>query len=204
MFKNKYPGKFIAIEGIDGSGTTAQVLRLNEYLFKEKIPSFFTQEPTNNVIGGVARGCLTGDLKINSAVGLQLLFAADRANHLEKEIIPALVQGTNVITKRYFLSSVAYGSVEINDADWLWKINDQFILPDLTIVLKISAQARMKKMGQNTLELNLFKDEESIQKVWANYEMIAKRYPNIIIIDGEKSEEEVFEEIKRAVLDIIK
>ncbi|MFA6919375.1 MAG: dTMP kinase, partial [Patescibacteria group bacterium] len=138
MFKNKYPGKFIAIEGIDGSGTTAQVLRLNEYLFKEKIPSFFTQEPTNNVIGGVARGCLTGDLKINSAVGLQLLFAADRANHLEKEIIPALVQGTNVITKRYFLSSVAYGSVEINDADWLWKINDQFILPDLTIVLKIS------------------------------------------------------------------
>lgn len=204
MFKNKYPGKFIAIEGIDGSGTTAQVLRLNEYLFKEKIPSFFTQEPTNNVIGGVARGCLTGDLKINSAVGLQLLFAADRANHLEKEIIPALVQGTNVITKRYFLSSVAYGSVEINDADWLWKINDQFILPDLTIVLKISAQARMKKMGQNNLELNLFKDEESIQKVWANYEMIAKRYPNIIIIDGEKSEEEVFEEIKRAVLDIIK
>ncbi|MFA6919055.1 MAG: hypothetical protein WC244_03015, partial [Patescibacteria group bacterium] len=119
-------------------------------------------------------------------------------------IIPALVQGTNVITKRYFLSSVAYGSVEINDADWLWKINDQFILPDLTIVLKISAQARMKKMGQNNLELNLFKDEESIQKVWANYEMIAKRYPNIIIIDGEKSEEEVFEEIKRAVLDIIK
>ena len=119
MFKNKYSGKFIAIEGLDGSGTTAQVQRLSQYFHSEKIHSLFTQEPTNNVIGGVARGCLTGDLKINSAVGLQLLFAADRANHLEKEIIPALQAGTNVITKRYFLSSIAYGSVQINDQDWL-------------------------------------------------------------------------------------
>lgn len=204
MFKNKYSGKFIAIEGIDGSGTTSQVMRLSEYFHKENIASLFTQEPTNNVIGGVARGCLTGDLKINSAVGLQLLFAADRANHLEKEIIPALSAGTNVITKRYFLSSVAYGSVEINDSDWLWKINDQFILPDLTIVLKISAKARMEKMGHNNLELNLFKDEASIQKVWDNYETIAKKYPNIVIIDGEKPEDEVFEEIKKAVLNVIK
>lgn len=204
MFKNKYPGKFIAIEGLDGSGTTSQVLRLSEYFYREKIPALFTQEPTNNVIGGVARGCLTGDLKIPSAAGLQLLFAADRANHLEKEIIPSLANGTNVITKRYFLSSIAYGSVLINDQDWLWKINDQFLMPDLTILLKISAKTRIERIGQAALELNLFSDEESLKKVWQTYESISKKYPNILIIDAEKSEEEVAEEIKRAVLNIIK
>ncbi len=204
MFKNKYSGKFIAIEGLDGSGTTAQVQRLSQYFHSEKIHSLFTQEPTNNVIGGVARGCLTGDLKINSAVGLQLLFAADRANHLEKEIIPALQAGTNVITKRYFLSSIAYGSVQINDQDWLWKINDQFLMPDLTILLKISAKTRIERSEQSALGLNLFNDEESLNKVWQTYEAISKKYPNIIIIDAEKPQDEIFEEIKRAVLDIIK
>jgi dTMP kinase len=204
MFKNKYLGKFIAIEGLDGSGTTSQVQRLSEYFYREKIPALFTQEPTNNVIGGVARGCLTGDLKIPSAAGLQLLFAADRANHLEKEIIPSLSKGTNVITKRYFLSSIAYGSVLINDQDWLWKINDQFLMPDLTILLKISAKTRIERIGQAALELNLFSDEESLKKVWQTYEAISKKYPNILIIDAEKSEEEVGEEIKKAVLNIIK
>ena len=194
MFKNKYSGKFIAIEGLDGSGTTAQVQRLSQYFHSEKIHSLFTQEPTNNVIGGVARGCLTGDLKINSAVGLQLLFAADRANHLEKEIIPALQAGTNVITKRYFLSSIAYGSVQINDQDWLWKINDQFLMPDLTILLKISAKTRIERSEQSALGLNLFNDEESLNKVWQTYEAISKKYPNIIIIDAEKPQDEIFED----------
>jgi len=204
MFKNKYSGKFIAIEGLDGSGTTAHVQRLSQYFYSEKIHSLFTQEPTNNVIGGVARGCLTGDLKIPSAAGLQLLFAADRANHLEKEIIPALQAGTNVITKRYFLSSIAYGSVQINDQDWLWKINDQFLMPDLSILLKISAKTRIERSEQSALGLNLFNDEESLNKVWQTYEAISKKYPNIIIIDAEKPQDEIFEEIKRAVLDIIK
>ncbi len=203
MFKNKYPGKFIAIEGIDGSGTTSQVIRLNEFFYKEKIPALFTQEPTNNVIGGITRGCLSGDLKIPSAAGLQLLFAADRANHLEKEIIPSLQKGLNVITKRYFLSSIAYGSVDINDTDWLWKINDQFLIPDLTILLKISSKTRMQRMAQNNLQLNLFTDKENIEKVWLNYEAIAKKYPNILIIDAEKSQDEVFAEVKSAVLKII-
>lgn len=203
MFKNKYPGKFIAIEGLDGSGTTGQVTKLNEYFFQEKIPALFTQEPTNNVIGGVARGCLTGDLKIPSAAGMQLLFAADRANHLEKEIIPALESGTNVITKRYFLSSVAYGSVQISDQDWLWKINDQFMMPDLTILLKVSAKTRMERIGKNDFELNLFRDEASLNKVWEAYESIAKKYPNILVIDAEKPQDQVFDEIKGAVLGII-
>ena len=203
MFKNKYPGKFIAIEGLDGSGATGQVMKLSEHFYQAKIPALFTQEPTNNVIGGIARGSLSGDFKIASAAGLQLLFAADRANHLEKEIIPALQAGTSVITKRYFLSSIAYRSVLISDRDWLWKINDQFILPDLTVLLKVSSKTRMQRIGQNNLELNLFTDEASLQKVWENYELIAKKYPNIIIVDAEKSQDEVFEEVKKAVINLI-
>ena len=77
-------------------------------------------------------------------------------------------------------------------------------MPDLTILLKISAKTRIERSEQSALGLNLFNDEESLNKVWQTYEAISKKYPNIIIIDAEKPQDEIFEEIKRAVLDIIK
>ena len=201
MFKNKHEGKFIAIEGLDGSGATTQAMKISEWL---KRSVWLTQEPTNGVIGAMIKSALTGDWKMDNPAGLQLLFAADRANHLEKEIIPRLEKGINVITDRYFLSSIAYGSLEIDDTEWLFHINEQFLLPDLTILVAATAKTCAKRLKDDFRTLALANNEEKMQKVWQTYEKISKKYPNIKVVDGEKEEEEIFEEIKKEIGKIIK
>lgn len=204
MFKNKFKGKFIAVEGLDGSGGSTQVANLGNYFKKEKIPFWLTQEPTDNVIGNLIRSYLKGDLKIDSLTGLQLLFAADRASHLEKEIIPRLEKNVNIVSDRYFLSSLAYGSLAISDQDWLYQINNQFILPDLTILIKASAKTCVKRIKENRWGIELFESEEKLGLVWRAYEKLSKKYPNIKVVDGEKTPEEIFEDIIREVEKIIK
>jgi len=204
MFKNKYQGRFITIEGLDGSGCSTQTDRLAEWLKKQKLSYLSTKEPTNNVIGGLIRGYLRGEWKTISHLSLQLLFTADRANHLDREIIPNLEKGVNVVSDRYFLSSIAYGSQNIGDEDWLYQINNQFIIPDLTILLKVSAKTCIKRIKENRLSLEMFDTEEKLQKVWQTYEKISKKYPNIKVIDGEKSEDEIFEEILKEVKKLLK
>ncbi len=204
MFKNKYKGKFIAVEGLSGSGASDQAMEIASYLKKDKKSIWFTSEPTNNLVGAMIKSCLLGDWKMDSPAGLQLLFAADRAHHLEKEIIPRLKEGINVITDRYLLSSIAYGSIEIGDTDWLSRINDQFLLPDLTILIKTSAKNCIKRMKENQKAFSLFSSEEKLQKVWQAYEMIQKKYPNIKIFDGDKEEFQFFDEIKREIDKLLK
>lgn len=203
MFKNKYPGKFITIEGIDGSGATTQALKIKEYLAKKGVSFWLTQEPTDGVIGSIIKGHLSGNAKITDHLGLQLLFAADRANHLDQDIIPRLEKGEIVVSDRYFLSSVAYGSLDVGDENWLYQINDQFLLPDLTILLKVSAKTGMERIKENRLNFSIFEQEEKLRRVWNNYEKINKKYPNIVVIDGEKSEMEIFENIKETIEKIL-
>jgi dTMP kinase len=199
MFKNKFKGKFIAVEGLDGSGAATQAEEIASWLRKEKKPVWLTSEPTSNLIGAMIKSCLVGDYNLDSPAGLQLLFAADRATHLEKEIIPRLKEGITVITDRYLLSSIAYGSIETGDTDWLARINDQFLLPDLTILIKTSAKICIKRMKLESKNFSMFSSEDKLQKVWNVYEAIHKKYPNIRMFDGDKEEFQVFEAVKKEV-----
>ena len=205
MEKNTYPGKFIAFEGLDGSGSTTQASKLRSFLNESqekfvlgKPQAHLTKEPTNNIVGGLIRGQLTGDWKTQPEC-LQLLFSADRAHHLEKEIIPLLEKGTTVITDRYFLSTVAFGGLEIEDMDWLIEINKPFILPDITFLIKVSPKICLERIKGDRFHIELFEKEDALSKVWQNYEKLAKRFENVYIIDGERPVEEVFEEIKNLV-----
>ena len=205
MLENPYSGKFIAFEGLDGSGSTTQAGKLYGWLNEEpkkfvlgKPSAHLTKEPTNNIIGGLIRGQLTNDWKTRQEC-LQLLFAADRAHHLEKEIIPLLGKGITVITDRYFLSTVAYGALEIQDRDWLVQINRAFFLPDLTFLIKVSQKICLERIRGNRFHIELFEKEESLARVWQNYEELAKMFANVYILDGERPVEEIFEEVKSIV-----
>ena len=205
MQKNPYPGKFIAFEGLDGSGQSTQANLLYNWL-KQKHQKFvlgrprvhLTKEPTNNIIGGLIRGQLTSDWKTKPEC-LQLLFSADRAHHLEKEIIPILKQGSSVITDRYAFSTIAYGASEIEDKNWLIEINKPFILPDLTFFVKVSPRVCLERIRKNRFHLELFEKEQSLTRVWQVYEELAHQFENIHIIDGQKPIEEVFEEVKQLI-----
>ena len=133
MFKNPYPGKFIVFEGIDGSGKSTQAGLLFHYLKERKKRVHSTSEPTQYLIGGLIKSWLAKDWQ-STPDCLQLLFAADRAYHLDKEIIPLLKKGVTVVCDRYSLSTLAYGALEL-DLDWLITLNQNFIAPDVTFLL---------------------------------------------------------------------
>src|SRR3989338_8854070 len=112
MEQNKYLGKFIVLEGLDGSGQSTQAANLVDFLnaAAEKLRpgcagAHLTKEPTNNLIGGLIRAQLTSEWK-TKAECLQLLFAADRAHHLEKTVAPLLEKGIWVVSDRYFFSTI--------------------------------------------------------------------------------------------------
>lgn len=197
MKKNPYPGKFMVFEGLDGSGTTTQIELLLEY-FKKKKKVHFTSEPTHYLIGGLIKSWVSHDWQ-STPECLQLLFTADRAYHLDKEIIPLLKKGVNVICDRYFLSALAYGSLEIKDKKWLFNLNKNFILPDITFLLKVRPAICIKRMRKERFSLTLFEEKGKLKKIWKNYEKFSREFKNIYIINGEKSIEEVFKEIKKII-----
>ncbi len=205
MIKNTYPGKFIVFEGLDGSGQSTQAVKLVEYLNQgikkfelDRPKTYLTKEPTNSLIGGLIRGQLTRDWKTKPEC-LQLLFAADRAYHLEKEIIPILEKGGTVISDRYFFSTIAFGSTEISDWQWLKDINKHFLLPDLTFILKVSPKICLERIKQNRFRTELFESEEALLKTWQGYEKLSNEFENVYVINGEKSINEVFEEVRKII-----
>ena len=163
MIKHAFKGKFIVFEGLDGAGSSTQIELLSRSLKKRGSDAIVTKEPTNNIVGGIIRGQLTGDWK-SSMECLQLLFAADRAHHLERLILPALKDKKVVLSDRYFFSTVAFGSLDI-DKDWLLALNSRFVLPDLTILLNPRqplpnwAFRRRKKVTKGLDDLRIFSQE---------------------------------------------
>lgn len=198
MKKNPYKGKFIVFDSLDGAGNSSQVKLLADYLNKIGKKTHITKEPTSGLIGGLIKSQLTHDWK-SSQVCLQLLFSADRAYHLEKEIIPILKRGINVISDRYFFSTMAYGNLEIKDLDWLIEINKKFILPDLTFFLKVSPKVCIERIKKDRFEITLFEKEKILEKVWKNYEILAKKFKNVFVIDGEREVEKIHREIVQRV-----
>ncbi len=195
MPKNKTKrGRFIVFEGLDGSGQSTQAERLVEYLKKNRLKVHPTKEPTNNLIGGLIRGQLQGDWK-STPECLQLLFAADRAHHLQREIVPYLEKGISVVCDRYFFSSIAFGSLEIDDWQWLKEINKRFLLPDIVFYLKTSPKTCIKRISDSRFSFELFEKEKKLQTIKKSYDKLAKEYDFFEIIDGEKEIDRVEEEI---------
>jgi dTMP kinase len=207
MNKNTYLGKFIVFEGLDGSGQSTQSELLFEFLKeKSQIRRFghtgvhLTKEPTASLIGGLIRGQLNKDWASNPET-LQLLFAADRLHHLEKEVVPLLERGITVVCDRYFYSSVAYGAAEIGDEKWLTQINSKVLEPDMVFLLKVSPKVCIQRIAANRHGFTLFERIEKLEQVWKNYSKLAHRYKNLKMIDGEKSVDKIAHNIQKFVLE---
>ncbi|MDD2731598.1 MAG: dTMP kinase [Candidatus Pacebacteria bacterium] len=199
MIKNPYKGKFMAVEGLDGSGQTTQVVLIKDFLIENGFRVITTKEPTLNSESGLRiRKVLDEKMKI-SPDELQRLFAQDRKEHLEKLIIPNLEKGSFVVSDRYFFSSFAYGSSEDISLDSLIELNNDFLIPDLTIILKVRPEVCISRIEKRGTAKTLFEKTSKLAKVWKTYEIMPKRFENVIIIDGERPISEVFNEIKNII-----
>lgn len=188
-------GLFIVFEGLDGAGTTTQLDLVNKSLTDKGERVHITKEPTDSMIGGLIRSLLKKHWEIG-AEGAQLLFAADRAYHLDKEVIPLLNKGITVITDRYYFSSIAYGSVGIADTKWIEAINSRFLQPDLVIYVRVSVEQALGRIESGRYsEMELFEKTEVLKKVAKTYDKLADTLDYFVSVDGSKSEEEVAQDI---------
>lgn len=138
-------GKFLSVEGGEGAGKSTQVRRLADELRARGIDVIVTREPGGSEGGEAIRNLLMqGDIKRWSSHTEALLFAAARADHVEKVIQPALGIGTWVISDRFIDSSRAYQGVAggIDDAAVLalHAFGSRGLLPDRTLVLEVSPE----------------------------------------------------------------
>jgi len=196
------PGKFIVFEGLDGAGQSTQVSLLAKRLQKEGHKILLTKEPTNNLVGGLIRGALTHEWKPTNRI-IQLLYAADRGHHLQREILPALEKGFTVICDRYFYSTIAFGSIDM-EISWLKTINEPYPEPDLAFYIKVRPQTSMARMQGSRFELELFEKERELGLVAKTYDQLVAENPVLQSIDGERGIEEIHEEIYQSCLKLWK
>jgi dTMP kinase len=193
------PGKLIVFEGLDGSGITTQATLLRNSLLQSGRSVMLTKEPTDGLIGGIIRACLRKEWKA-SATTLQLLMTADRSHHLVNEIEPALKSGKTVICDRYTLSTLAYGSLEV-DPHFLQQINSKFRRPNVSIIIDAHPRVCIERMKKSRHHVELFEEEAKMTVIRNNYLSLKGYFPNTVVIDGNRSVEEVFRDVKKAVAD---
>ena len=181
-------GKFIVLEGPDGSGTTTHSTMLAETLRARGEDVVLTAEPTSSPIGKFIREQLKTKT-IESPSALQLLFCADRAWHIEKVIKPALAAGKTVISDRYVISTLIYGEALGLDAEWLLRVNTPFLEPDIMIIALPKLHVCLERIMKRK-QLDVFENTRFQKLVYDLYEKAGAEDEATIVIDtgGEKSE----------------
>lgn len=143
-------GFFIVLEGVDGSGKTTQARLLAEALKLRGFEVVLTQEPSKGPTGQKIREYLGGPARHLRPEEEMALFMADRREHVEKVIRPALAQEKIVISDRYYYSSAAYqGALGLDPEEILAAHRDFAPEPDLVIFLTLSlAEAAARRRGK--------------------------------------------------------
>jgi dTMP kinase len=199
-------GKFIVIEGGDGSGKDAQVASAIKELHGENI--IFTREPGGTRVGNEIRKLLLNEKSFDMRSRTEmLLFYASRAQHVEEVIAPALNAGQHVISNRFSLSTIAYQIYGRRQPQFfdLCTLLDNAVVgkykPDLTIFLDIDPTHAVEKIHRRLNENNRFDEEEVefYERVREGYLTHLKSIPNKII-----NVERPFEEVQKDVLTTIK
>ncbi len=197
MIKNIYSGKFIVIEGLDGSGKSAQVDLVIDFLKQLGKDVVVTREPTmESEAGRKIKQALRKEITVEP-LELQKLYVQDRREHLENKVIPAVKEGKFVVSSRYAFSTFAYGYSDGLDVDMLVDLNKEFLLPDLTIIVDVKPESCVERIENRGEPKELFEKLEKLTKVNEIYKKIDDMFENVIVVNGEKTIPEVFEDIKK-------
>ncbi|HUT17327.1 MAG TPA: dTMP kinase [Acidobacteriota bacterium] len=188
-------GAFICIEGLDGSGKTTQAKLLAKKLRKSH-NAVYTAEPSHGKIGTFIRNSyLYGEKRLSSVIEA-LLFAADRIEHVETEVLPALHQGKLVISDRYLYSSLAYQGAAGLSLEWIEKINEHALRPDLAVFIDVDLKTVMNRLKSKK---SVMENMETLQQVRDVYlKFVAKG--ELVRLDGNRAKDEVSEALSAMVL----
>ena len=196
-------GLFITFEGIDGCGKTTQIKLLKEHLELQGYEVLLTREPGAKGLGEKFREILLnydGDVSSNCE---SFLFLADRSQHIDTIIKPAIDNGVIVLCDRHTDSTVAYQGygrgLDLEQIKYLNKIATNGIIPNATFILDIDIETSLARIGKARDRMESA-GVEFFKKVRDGYIQISKQEPErVTLLDGKNSIEEIFSKIKITV-----
>lgn len=200
-------GLFITFEGGDGCGKTTQLNLCAEYLQKKGFSVLVTREPGSQGLGEKLREVL---LHYNGPVAPTceaFLFLADRAQHINQIVKPALETGKIILCDRHTDSSIAYQGYgrgeNIKQIELLNNIATQDIKPNLTLVFDVSEEIAQKRVGSQKDRMESA-GKDFHKRVRNGYLEIAKQNPTRVkVVDANLPIEEVFKQVKKIIDNII-
>lgn len=204
-------GLFITFEGGEGSGKSSVIKKLIEEL-KDSFPLMLTREPGGTRISEDIRQIILNKNNVDMDYKTEaLLYCASRRQHLVEKVIPALRQNITVISDRYLDSSLVYqGYARGLGIDDVLSINLFAIedcIPDLTFLFCIRPEVGLNRISSSSREVNRLDLEklEFHRKVHDGYMKLAEKFSDRIIkIDAEKPFEEVYSDVKEALIKKLK
>jgi dTMP kinase len=192
-------GAFICIEGLDGCGKTTQAKLLVKKLRKSH-NAVYTAEPSRGKIGAfIRKSCLYREKRLSSVVEA-LLFAADRVEHVENEVLPVLREGRLVVSDRYIYSSLAYQGAAGLSLEWIEKINEHALRPDFAIFIDVDPKIVMQRLKPKKSIMENLETQRKVREVYLKY--VAKSM--LTRINGNKPKEEVADALLATVLNFLK
>ena len=199
--KNGYEGLLVVIEGTDGSGNSTQLELLKRSLQDKSYGVMVSEWKTSRLIANVIDDAK--DRNLLNATTYSLLYAADFADRLENQIIPALQSGFIVLLDRYFYTALARDVVRGQDIEWVKNLYEYAPEPDLIFYLDMPVDILLKRIiGTTGLDFyesgrdvgfstDFYKSFEIYQnKCLEQYNQMKSEY-NFISIDGTKSIKEI-------------
>ena len=221
MFPNPGPGRLVVLEGLDGAGTTTQVVLLQRQLsarntFRARSgrvprPVYVTREPSDGPIGLQIRMVLERRVRADPAT-LAALFAADRMDHLYHQggqggIVHHLRSGVHVISDRYYLSSFAYQGMNL-DWGWLWDLHARCMRPDLTLFLDVPVDVCLARIAARRGERDeLFENRDVLTHIRSAYlgaiERLRQAGDAIAVVNGDAPPDQVHAAVWKEVAEYV-
>lgn len=192
-------GFFICIEGLDGSGKTTHTHRLVRNLQKRGFDSVYTTEPSEGEIGKFIRASVLQGRQRVPRVVEGVLFAADRVEHLEKDVKPALREGKIVVSDRCVYSSLAYQGAAGLDLEWIEEINRFALPPDLALYIDVPPEVVVKRIRRKKSVMERLETQRRVKQVYMKFVDKGK----LISINGDRKKSEVEQNIMNITLDYL-
>lgn len=191
---NNYEGSFICFEGIDGAGKSV-VIEMLKNKYEENDDIVFTQEPSNEFYGQAVRQRLASEHDVTPADFFA--FLADRYQHVENTVIPALKDGKTVISDRYALSTYAYQTKVLDEAfphmakpkQYIEEMTFPYTVePEEYFYLKVSVNTALDRIEPE----EKYEKRERLEEAKRMYDYLSEEKENVTTIHGEMHEEKLF------------
>ncbi len=205
--KNPYPGKLIALCGVDGSGKTTQLVSISNFLKKNGYDVATTMQHTDSMKEYPIMKNFNLYPKIRSEIDFRAIIClsiGDRLQHLHSIIKPELKSGKIVITDRYIYSLLVFIlSFNYPLQNWILELFSFFIAPDITFLFT----ARIDVISRRILERNNEEDRDinyislKVEQDW--FYKISQNYKFEIIETSEMNKDDVFKFLKQKLINVI-